>query len=612
LSSRWQISVYENQELVFTEEVEGPIWLGRQAHLRERAYSLSERDDPDGGERKMRGVVISPREDQNISRWHAWIEPLSGNRVRVTNKSKAQSIGLLHDSTLFPEKSCELTLPVLLTLGSKTVRLQEVTREERPFESLAEATRAPGQGPDLSVSLAALSTAAATPVGIESLFRWFQGALDVLAAAAGGSDFFFKAARAAVDLVGLDTGWVLLCKNGRFQPQTVQTAAGVHLDPAWQPSRQVLDHVRQQKRTFWQVAAPDGSLVGITAVVAAPILDREQRVIGALYGDRRPHRGASGLRPITRVEALLVELLAVGIAAGLARVEQEQAALRATVQFEQFFTKELSLQLAAQPDLLQGRDAEVTLLFADVHGFSRISHHLGPTRTMEWIGDVLGALSESVLAHQGVVVDYIGDEVIAMWGAPAKQPGHANLACRAALDMLARLPGLNQRWQPVLGEPTSLGIGINTGTARVGNTGTQRKFKYGPLGDPVNLASRVQGATKYLKCNLLITQATQAALDPTLPTRRLCRVRMVNINDPVELYELAPPDQPGWADLKAEYEKALAAFEQQQFRLAARTLAPLVAEDINDGPSLVLMSRAVACMVEESEEFDPVWVLPNK
>src|SRR5439155_13533558 len=101
------------------------------------------------------------------------------------------------------------------------------------------------------------------------------------------------------------------------------------------------------------------------------------------------------------------------------------------IQFEQFFTPELSRQLAAQSDLLQGRDCEVTILFADVRNFSRASESLPPSQTLDWINDVLEVLSECVQAQRGVLVDYIGDAVMAMWGAPESQPDHAQLAGRA-------------------------------------------------------------------------------------------------------------------------------------------------------------------------------------
>ena len=91
-------------------------------------------------------------------------------------------------------------------------------------------------------------------------------------------------------------------------------------------------------------------------------------------------------------------------------------------------------------------------------------------------------------------------------------------------------PALNQRWEPILGEPLNIGIGINTGVARVGNTGSQYKFKYGPLGNPVNLASRVQGATKYLRCPLLIMSSPQDHVVPAASSDALA----ARVSGPVE------------------------------------------------------------------------------
>jgi adenylate cyclase len=254
----------------------------------------------------------------------------------------------------------------------------------------------------------------------------------------------------------------------------------------------------------------------------------------------------------------------------------------------------------------------VSILFCDIRGFSRISERIGPDGTDRWIRDVMDSLSDCVWAHEGVLVNYIGDEVMAMWGAPDDQPDHAKLACRAALDMLARLPALNERWQGVLQEPMALGIGVNTGMARVGNTGSGRKLNYGPLGNTVNMASRVQGATKYLKSDLLITGSTYEQLDDTFPTRRLCKVAVVNIAEPVALYEVGTAVQGTWAALQQGYEKALEEFERKEFRKAIRILGNLLALYSTDGPSLVLLSRAVNYLIEEPGAFDPVWPLPGK
>ncbi|HJT77967.1 MAG TPA: adenylate/guanylate cyclase domain-containing protein, partial [Gemmataceae bacterium] len=217
-----------------------------------------------------------------------------------------------------------------------------------------------------------------------------------------------------------------------------------------------------------------------------------------------------------------------------------------------------------------------------------------------------------ILDHQGVLVDYAGDEVMAMWGAPAEQPDHARLACRAARAMVDRLADLNAHWQGVLGGPMAFGIGINTGEARVGNVGSHRKFKYGLHGTTANLASRVQGATKYLRAGILVTAATRAALGDEFALRRLCRIGVVNIEQPVELYELRPQPGPGWPALRDGYEKALTAFEEGDFRQAAGLLGNLLVDHPDDGPSLVLLSRAVQAVMEAGGEGGAVWRLPGK
>jgi adenylate cyclase len=335
-------------------------------------------------------------------------------------------------------------------------------------------------------------------------------------------------------------------------------------------------------------------------------------LIGAIYGDCRQDSLTASSPKVTKIEAIVVDLLARAVAVGLARMEQERAAVEARVQFEQFFTRELAQQLAREPNQLEGRDCEVTQIFCDIRGFSRISERLGPEGTMRWISQVMGTLSDCVLEHEGVLVDYIGDELMAMWGAPVSQPDHAKQACEAALSMLGSLPDLNKRWEPILGEPLKIGIGVNTGMARVGNTGSAQKFKYGPLGHTVNLASRVQGATKYLKCPLLVTQHTQCKLGESFFERKICDVRVVNIKQKVELFELAPNDFPGWEDIRKEYGEALQLFEQGEYRPAARILSNILHRYPDDGPSLVLLSRAVNSMVNGPEETHPVWDLPGK
>lgn len=281
-------------------------------------------------------------------------------------------------------------------------------------------------------------------------------------------------------------------------------------------------------------------------------------------------------------------------------------------EYGRYFGPELARQILRNPQLIQeAREADVTVLFCDIRGFSRISEQLDPSLTVRWLSDVMAELTACVRRHHGVPVNYIGDELVAMWGAPEERGDHATLACRAAFEMLARRGEISGRWQEVVGEATDFGIGINSGIAQVGNTGSSVKVVYGPLGNTVNLASRMQGATKYLGAQLLVTGNTQRRLNGEFPSRKLCQVRAINIKEPVELYELLPPDkQP--ARLVERYEAALAHFEGQQLPQAAAMLSQLLVEHPQDGPSLLLMSRVVDRLLRREEAFSPVWELPGK
>ena len=197
---------------------------------------------------------------------------------------------------------------------------------------------------------------------------------------------------------------------------------------------------------------------------------------------------------------------------------------------------------------MAGRDAEVSVLFCDIRGFSAISERVGPKRTIEWINDVLTELSQCVMDTDGVLVDYVGDELMAMWGAPAEQPDHA-LAHAAACKMFEQTETLRERWKDITPDRFGFGIGINTGMARVGNTGSKVKFKYGPLGNTVNLASRVQGITKKLGVAGLITASTARAVGRAFDHRRLAVVQVVGIQESVALYELKAQASEDWRQM---------------------------------------------------------------
>ena len=554
--------------------------------------------------------------DLGVSRRQARIDLLSADTVRVTNLSGSIGITCVGYPEIAPGNSVEVPLPVHVQIASVAVSLS--LTEESPegvddgFHSIESPVEKRDGVPVFQKQAVSSLLKTLPQPAANSLVSWWRSVIAVLQSASSSDDFFLKAAQAVVRLVGLDVGAVFLLENGGWRPAAIETSS----PGTARPSTSVLRRVLEEKRTFYSRVDPEAgvftSIASIDAYVAAPIFDRTDAVIGAVYGHRSRALADSASAEITHLEALLVQTLASGVAAGLARLAEEKASLARKVQFEQFFSPELAAQLDAQPDLLTGRDADVTVLFCDIRGFSGVSERLGPAQTMEWVGGVLGTLSDQVVATGGVLVDYIGDELMAMWGAPSPQPDHALLACQAARLMLERATDIDARWKHSIGAPTRFGIGVNSAPARVGNTGSSRKFKYGPLGTGVNLASRVQGATKYLKVPAIVTGSTRSMLDASFLTRRLCRVQVVNILEPVDLFELDCGTAPGARERFAQYEDALAAFDAGRFSTTAKILGDLLAAWPGDGPSLVLLARAVDCMINEPKVFSPVWQLPGK
>lgn len=210
----------------------------------------------------------------------------------------------------------------------------------------------------------------------------------------------------------------------------------------------------------------------------------------------------------------------------------------------------------------------------------------------------------------------MGDGIMAMWNAPTPQPDHAIKACRAALAMSARMPAIQERWKNKITLPVKIGIGINTGTALCGNTGSKIKFQYGALGHTVNLASRIEGATKVLGVPILISGSTKQMIGNSFATRRLRKVRVIGINQPVDIYQLhAEVSSIEWRSDTDVYESALKHYEANEFGPACRDLYPLISNQNGnyDAPSLSLMAKSIEFIRKPpADYFDGVEDLESK
>jgi adenylate cyclase len=198
------------------------------------------------------------------------------------------------------------------------------------------------------------------------------------------------------------------------------------------------------------------------------------------------------------------------------REENQRAAIRAA--FGQYISRDLVEQLSSNPDrlVLGGETREITLLFCDVRKFTTISEQYkdDPQGLTSLMNRFLTPLSKAIMDQHGTIDKYMGDAIMAFWNAPVDLDDHASHACDAALEMLSQLERLNEDLEREAKAAKRgfmalrIGIGLNTGTCLVGNLGSDLRFDYSALGDPVNLASRIEGLTKIYGVSVLVGERT--------------------------------------------------------------------------------------------------------
>lgn len=207
--------------------------------------------------------------------------------------------------------------------------------------------------------------------------------------------------------------------------------------------------------------------------------------------------------------------------------------------FGQYVPPELVDQMAADPGKysMEPTAAELTILFSDVRGFTGISEALRPEELREYINEYLTSMSQIIRASfHGTLDKYIGDAIMAFWGAPIEDPEHARHGVLAGLAMQEACKALNEKYA-ARGWPTlKIGVGLNTGNVRVGDMGSQVRRAYTVMGDAVNVASRLEGRTKFYGVGILVGEATQNAVKDVV-FREVDRIKVKGKDDAVTIYE---------------------------------------------------------------------------
>lgn len=275
--------------------------------------------------------------------------------------------------------------------------------------------------------------------------------------------------------------------------------------------------------------------------------------------------------------------------------------------FRKYVPADLVSQLIQESEEanLGGESRELTIFFSDIAGFTSIAERTAPEDLVKDLCEYFSVMSEAILSEQGTLDKYIGDSVMAFWGAPRSMADHAKKACASAIICRDRLASLFMLWEN-RGRPRfTTRMGINTGTVVVGNMGYEKRMNYTCIGDPVNLASRLEGLNKAYGTGILVSDSTWQLAKDDFAFRQVDRVAVVGKKEGVNVYELiAPKDyiQQNLKKLHGLYEVGMAYYFDGRWKDALKYFETVLKYRPGDGPAKVLAARVRGYLVNPPAE----------
>ena len=301
---------------------------------------------------------------------------------------------------------------------------------------------------------------------------------------------------------------------------------------------------------------------------------------------------------------------------------EEKEKRKVRTMFGQYLSPEVIRRLLIDPRLVDPKKTDITVMFSDIRGFTSISEKLDAQELALFLKQYLSDMTRIVFRYQGTLDKYIGDAVMAIWGAPFEEAGHATRACNAALEMMKRVRELHKEWE-AQGKPSlEIGIGLNTGVASVGKMGSELRSEYTALGDAVNLSSRLEGLNKDYGTHIIVNETTyQAAKGDGFVFRELDLMRVKGKLQPVTIYQLMGRQADFTADGSAEtvhlqvelFTRGRELYRKRQWRAAQSAFEEILAKWPKDGPSRVYVERCQEYIAAEpTADWDGVFVMTHK
>jgi adenylate cyclase len=340
--------------------------------------------------------------------------------------------------------------------------------------------------------------------------------------------------------------------------------------------------------------------------------------LGALYYGLAAHAFAGHLVWLALVlpEGALAFTFAVSATVEYLTEGKQRRQIRAV--FDKYMAADVVEEIMRDPEAIKlgGEKKELSLFFSDVAGFTTISESLDPEALVVLLNKYLSAMTDIILAYRGNVNKYLGDGIMAIFGAPRGDPQHATQACYAALESQKKLAQLREQWKAEGLAEIHARIGINSGPVVVGNMGSQVRLEYTVMGDAVNLASRLEGANKFYETLILLGPRTCELAQADIEAREVDLMRVKGKKQPVAVYELLArkgelsPEKRRVVDLFSE---GLALYKQRNFGAATERFEAALKLDPTDGPSHVYLGRAKEYLAAPPPpEWDGVYVAKSK
>jgi adenylate cyclase len=288
--------------------------------------------------------------------------------------------------------------------------------------------------------------------------------------------------------------------------------------------------------------------------------------------------------------------------------------------FQYYLTASVINEMLKDPTKLKlgGDKKDLSVLFSDIRGFTSISEKLTPEALVQLLNEYLTAMTNVVFHYDGLLDKYMGDAIMAVFGAPLDQPDHPVRACRTALGMMAELKKLQAKWSDEGRPVMNIGVGVNTGDMVVGNMGSEMRFDYTVMGDAVNLGSRLEGINKEYGTNIVISEYTHEKVKDIFLFRELDSVRVKGKNQPVRIYELIgykdDKDYPEkWGNAVGLFEEGLAKYKQGLWDEAIECFGKVMEIRPSDPPSLLYIERCRTLKeTPPAEPWDGVYTMTKK